>query len=35
VINAWCQYCVASAIVITLVFLAALPEARRLRASAT
>jgi uncharacterized membrane protein len=35
VINAWCQYCVASAIVITLIFLAALPEARRLRASAT
>lgn len=33
VINAWCQYCVASAIIITLVLLAALPEAARLRPS--
>jgi uncharacterized membrane protein len=31
VIKAWCQYCVASAIVITLIFLATLPEAARLR----
>jgi uncharacterized membrane protein len=31
VINAWCQYCVASAIIITLVFFATLPEIRRIR----
>jgi uncharacterized membrane protein len=31
VIRAWCQYCVASAIIITLVFLATLPEIARLR----
>lgn len=29
VINAWCMYCVMSAILITLIFLATLPEARR------
>lgn len=33
VINAWCQYCVISAILITLIFLASLPEIGRLRAS--
>ena len=31
VIEAWCQYCVASAIIITLIFLAALPELGRFR----
>jgi len=31
VIRAWCQYCVASAIIITLVFFATLPEVTRLR----
>lgn len=31
VINAWCQYCVISAILITLIFLASLPEVRHLR----
>lgn len=31
VLHAWCRWCVASAIVATLVFLAALPEVRRLR----
>ncbi len=31
VIQAWCRYCVASAILITLVFLATLPELRRIR----
>jgi uncharacterized membrane protein len=30
VINAWCQYCVISAILITLIFFACLPEVRRL-----
>ncbi len=29
VINAWCQWCVVSAIVITLILLATLPELRR------
>jgi len=29
VINAWCMYCVMSAILITLIFLATLPEVRR------
>jgi uncharacterized membrane protein len=33
VIRAWCQYCVASAIIITLIFLTTLPEFRRLRPS--
>ena len=33
VIRAWCQYCVVSAILITLIFFAALPEIRRLRAA--
>lgn len=33
VIHAWCQYCVASAIIITLIFLATLPEVARLRGS--
>jgi uncharacterized membrane protein len=32
VIRAWCQYCVASAIIITLTFIATLPEIARLRA---
>jgi uncharacterized membrane protein len=31
VIRAWCQWCVTSAIVITLIFLAALPELSRAR----
>ncbi len=31
VIQAWCRYCVASAILITLVFVATLPELKRLR----
>ena len=31
VIEAWCQYCVISAILITLIFLASIPEAMRLR----
>lgn len=31
VIEAWCQYCVVSAILMTLVFLACLPEAGRLK----
>jgi uncharacterized membrane protein len=30
VIQAWCQYCVASAIIITLIFFATLPEVGRL-----
>ena len=33
VIRAWCQWCVVSAIVITLIFLACLPELGRLRGS--
>lgn len=32
VIEAWCQYCVASAIIITLIFFTSLPEIARLRA---
>ncbi len=35
VINAWCQYCVISAILMTLIFLACLPEVGRLRGSQT
>jgi uncharacterized membrane protein len=31
VIHAWCQWCVASAVLMTLIFLASLPEMRRLR----
>ena len=31
VIQAWCRYCVASAILITLVFVATVPELKRLR----
>ena len=31
VINAWCSYCVASAIIITIVFAATLPELKRIR----
>lgn len=31
VINAWCQYCVASAIIITLIFFSTLAEVPRLR----
>lgn len=34
VIQAWCQYCVASAIIITLIFFATLPELGRLKTSA-
>lgn len=30
VIRAWCQWCVVSAVLMTLIFLAALPELRRL-----
>jgi len=29
VINAWCQYCVASAVVMTLIMVMSIPEARR------
>lgn len=31
VIKAWCRYCVASAILITVVFLATIPELKRIR----
>jgi uncharacterized membrane protein len=31
VIHAWCQWCVASAIIMVVAFIAILPEARRLR----
>lgn len=34
VIRAWCQYCVASAIIITLIFFTTLPEIGRLRSTA-
>jgi uncharacterized membrane protein len=34
VIHAWCQYCVISAILITLIFLASLPEVGRVRGGA-
>jgi uncharacterized membrane protein len=34
VINAWCQYCVISAILITLIFLACLPELAHLKGEA-
>jgi uncharacterized membrane protein len=34
VIRAWCQYCVASAIIITLIFLTTLPEIGRFRGTA-
>lgn len=30
VIRAWCQWCVVSAILVTLIFVAAIPEAKRL-----
>ncbi|MGD8321167.1 MAG: vitamin K epoxide reductase family protein [Gemmatimonadota bacterium] len=30
VIRAWCQWCVTSAILVTIIFLASLPEARRM-----
>jgi uncharacterized membrane protein len=33
VIRAWCQYCVASAIAITLIFLTTLPEIARFRSA--
>lgn len=33
VIKAWCQYCVGSAVLITVIFLFCLPEIARLRAS--
>ena len=33
VINAWCRWCIASAVVATLVFLCTLPEFRRLERS--
>jgi uncharacterized membrane protein len=32
VIHAWCQYCVISAIIITLIFFASIPEVARLKA---
>ena len=32
VIQAWCRYCVASAILITVIFLTTLPEVKRIRA---
>ena len=32
VIGAWCRYCVASAIIITVVFMATIPEVKRIRA---
>ena len=35
VINAWCQYCVVSAILITLIFLACLPEVAHLKGNTT
>jgi uncharacterized membrane protein len=35
VINAWCQYCVISAVLITLIFFASLPEVARLRGGGT
>jgi len=35
VIHAWCQWCVISAILMALIFLAALPEVGRLAAGAT
>ena len=31
VIQAWCRYCVASAILITVIFVATLPEVKRIR----
>lgn len=31
VIEAWCRYCVASAVIITIVFAATLPELKRIR----
>lgn len=34
VIRAWCQYCVISAILITLIFIASLPEISRIKARA-
>jgi uncharacterized membrane protein len=33
VIHAWCQWCVSSAIIMVLAFLAAIPELKRLRGS--
>ncbi len=33
VIRAWCRYCVASAMVITIIFVATIPEAKRIRRS--
>lgn len=33
VINAWCQWCVISAVIITLIFLASLPELRRIKST--
>ena len=35
VIEAWCQYCVASAIIIMLIFFASIPEVARLRGSSS
>ena len=35
VIHAWCQWCVTSAILVTLIFMAALPEWKRLGGSDT
>ena len=31
VIHAWCQWCVISAVLVTIIFVAALAEVRRLR----
>ena len=33
VIRAWCRYCVASAVLITVVFAATIPEVRRIRST--
>ena len=33
VIHAWCRWCIGSAVIATLIFLAALPELRRMRSS--
>ena len=35
VIRAWCQWCVMSAILVTIVFVSALPEVKRLRGGST
>lgn len=35
VIHAWCQWCVISAVLVTLIFIASLPELGRLRSEAS